>query len=164
MTPTTNWLKLKPIMKATKNERVLIGSSNIFRFYKPTDYNETPEYHLIKCTRISAFMGQMKTLEKDNKLVVISVIENFLADAAKAGEQEDPDNYRENFDEILSTAIQEYVDIVKETATRIPETTILLVKPILRPALNWFDLNFDEICQDLREKLAACNLQNISEI
>ena len=151
-------------MKTTKSERVLIGSSNIFRFYKPADFTEVPDYHLIKCTRISAFMGQMKALEKENKLVVVSVIENFLADAAKAGEQEDPENYRDNFDDIPSNAIQEYVDVVKEAATRLPETTILLVKPILRPALNWFDLNFDEICQDLKEKLAKNNFKNVGEL
>ena len=151
-------------MKITKSERVLIGSSNIFRFYKPSDFTEVPDYHLIKCTRISAIMGQMKALEKENKLVVVSVIENFLADAAKAGEQEDPENYRDNFDEILSNAIQEYVDVVKEAATRLPETIILLVKPILRPALNWFDLNFDEICQDLKEKLAKNNFKNVGEL
>ena len=49
----------------------------------------------------------MCLLEKGNKLIIISVIENFLADAAKKGESEDPENYTANFDEILSVAIQE---------------------------------------------------------
>ena len=151
-------------MSKINNERVLIGSSNVANFYKKQDFEEYPDYQMIKSTRIGTFRAQMKKLEENNKLVVISVIENFLADAAKKGEEEDPEHYEAHFDEILASAIQEYVDIVKETATRLQGSTFLLVKPILRPALNWYDLNFDEICVDLKEKLIKIRCDNISEI
>ena len=151
-------------MNTINRERVLIGSSNVANFYKKVDFSEYPDYQMIKSTRIATFKAQMMKLEKSNKLVVISVIENFLADAARKGEEEDPENYEVHFNEILSSAIQEFVDIVKESAIRLPESTFLLVKPILRPALNWFDLNFDEICADLKEKVAKTKLNNLSEI
>ena len=122
-----------------KNERVIIGSSNVYNNYRKEDFSDYPEYHLMKCTRQHAFRAQMNLLEKGNKLIVISVIENFLADAAKKGESDDPENYTANFDEILSSAIQEFVDEIKKAAARLPETTFLIVKPILRPSLNWFD-------------------------
>ena len=146
------------------NERVLIGSSNVSNNYEKEVFTEYPEYHMMKCTRFNAFKAQMNLLDKVNKLVVISVIENFLADAAKKEESNDPDNYVTNFDEILSLAIQEYADEIKKAATRLPETTFLIVKPILRPSLNWFDLNFEEIGDDIKEKLTKINCANVSEI
>ena len=106
----------------------------------------------------------MLKLERSNKLVVISVIENFLSDAARKGEAENVENYEVNFNEIISSAIQEFVTVVKDNAIRLPETTFLLVKPILRPSLNWFDLNFNEICTDLKEKISKVGLNNVSEI
>jgi hypothetical protein len=157
--------KINTAVKMTKiHERVLIGSSNVANFYKKTDFEEYPDYQMIKSTRIGTFKAQMMKIDQSNKLVVISVIENFLADAARKGEEEDPETYEVHFDEILSSAIQEFVEVVKEAATRLPTTTFLLVKPILRPALNWYDLNFEEICDDLKEKLAKINCDNVSEI
>ena len=147
-----------------KSERLIIGSSNVYNFYRREDFSEYPEYHILKCTRSYAFKAQMNILEKENKLIVVSVIENFLADAARKGESDDPDNYVTNFDDILASAIQEYVDKIKKVATRLPETTFLIVKPILRPSLNWFDLNFEEICEDIKEKLAKIGCLNVSEI
>ena len=151
-------------MNKAKQERIIIGSSNVANFYKKHDFPDYPDYQMIKSTRIGTFKAQMLKIDENNKLVVISVIENFLADAARKGEEEDPENYEAHFDEILAAAIEEFVDIVKETATRLPESTFLIVKPILRPALNWYDLNFEEICADLKEKLAKTKCNNISEI
>ena len=147
-----------------KSERVIIGSSNVHNFYRKDDFSEYPEFQIMKCTRIHAFKAQMNLLDNDNKLIVISVIENFLADAARKGESDDPDNYATNFDDILASAIQDYVDEIKKAATRLPETIFLIVKPILRPSLNWFDLNFEEICDEIKEKLEKIRCENVSEI
>ena len=95
------------------HERVLIGSSNVANFYKKTDFEEYPDYQMIKSTRIGTFKAQMMKIDQSNKLVVISVIENFLADAARKGEEEDPETYEVHFDEILSSAIEEFVEVVK---------------------------------------------------
>jgi hypothetical protein len=151
-------------MNMINHERVLIGSSNVANFYKKSDFSEYPDYRMIKSTRFETFKAQMLKLERSNKLVVISVIENFLSDAARKGEAENVENYEVNFNEIISSAIQEFVTVVKDNAIRLPETTFLLVKPILRPSLNWFDLNFDEICADLKEKISKVGLNNVSEI
>ena len=80
----------------------------------------------------------------------------------KKGESDNPDNYTANFDEILSLAIQDYVDEIKKAATRLLETTFLIVKPILRPLLNWFDLNFEEICINIKEKLTKIYCMNVT--
>ena len=161
MTPTN---KVHEAKMTIKNERVLIGSSNVSNFYRKDDFSEYPEYHMMKCTRLQAFKAQMNLLEKENKLIIISVIENFLADAARKGESDDPENYASNFDEIVSSAIQEYVDEIKKAATRLPESTFLIAKPVLRPSLNWFDLNFEEIGVDIKEKIKKINCVNVSEI
>jgi hypothetical protein len=112
MTPT----KLTKVKadKMTKSERILIGSSNVANFYLKADFDEYPEYQMTKCTRFNSFKIQMKNLEKENKLVVISVIENFLADAAKQSEAQDPNNYATNFNETIATAIQDFVNVVKD--------------------------------------------------
>ena len=44
---------------------------------------------MMKCTQIYAFKAQMNLLERENKLVVISFIQNFLVDKVKKGESED---------------------------------------------------------------------------
>ena len=151
-------------MNLTRNERVLIGSSNVFRFYRPESFADYPKYEMLKCTRSHTFKVQMKSLDKANKLVVISVIENFLVDAAKKGESIDPENFASKFDEIISSEIKDFADTVKEAATRLPETKFILVKPILRPAINWYDLNFDEFAVELKERVAEIGLNNITEI
>ena len=63
-------------MNMINHERVLIGSSNVANFYKKSDFSEYPDYRMIKSTRFETFKAQMLKLERSNKLVVISVIEN----------------------------------------------------------------------------------------
>ena len=88
-------------MNMSKNERILIGSSNVFRFYRQESFADYPTYEVVKCTRSPTFKVQMKSLNEENKLVVVSVIENFLVDAARKGETNDPDNFATKFDEII---------------------------------------------------------------
>ena len=62
-------------------ERILIGSSNINRFYKPEAFKDHKPYIMVKSTKFEHFKVKMDGLEKGKKQVVVLVIENFLCDA-----------------------------------------------------------------------------------
>jgi hypothetical protein len=63
---------------------LLIGSSNLARFYKPEKFKEYRPYQMMKCTTMDSFVALMAELEDGCNKVVISVFENIIADAAKS--------------------------------------------------------------------------------
>jgi hypothetical protein len=63
--------------------RLLIGSSNVIRTYCAEKFKGYPPYKAIKCTRIEVYKVLMDDI-KNEKEVIIAVIENFLCDAGKS--------------------------------------------------------------------------------
>jgi hypothetical protein len=60
---------------------LLIGSSNLDRHYKASDFTNIRTYKMLKCTKFEGYIAFMGGLVADNKNVLISVIENFIVDA-----------------------------------------------------------------------------------
>ncbi len=60
-------------------DRILVGSSNVYRFYRPELYKEFTTYNVARCTDIISFKAVMENLEESETGVVVSVIENFLS-------------------------------------------------------------------------------------
>jgi hypothetical protein len=58
--------------------RILIGFSNIYRFYNVEKIPTCKPYRMVNCTSIEVFKAGMDELEKVDKEVIISVIENFI--------------------------------------------------------------------------------------
>jgi hypothetical protein len=56
---------------------LLVGSSNVARFYEMAIFKQYREYKLVKCTNGTAFEAHMENLTYSK---MISVVENFLAD------------------------------------------------------------------------------------
>ena len=63
------------------SKTVLIGSSNIYRPWDELKDEEKEEYKLQRCTKMASFKAIMMVIE-DGSRVIISVIENFVCDAA----------------------------------------------------------------------------------
>jgi len=57
--------------------RILIGSSNIRRFYPCDQTKEYPNYKMEAATLQRAFEISMESIPKDGK-IIISVLENFI--------------------------------------------------------------------------------------
>ena len=63
--------------------RLLIGSSNVYRFYEAGKFKSYNPDNMMRCTRLEVFKAKMDALEVDDKEIVISVIENFICDAVR---------------------------------------------------------------------------------
>ncbi len=66
--------------RGTCRDRMGNRSSNVSRFYGNPAPKGYREYQLVKCTDFNSFKSQLTDVKPNIKCVVISVIENFLAD------------------------------------------------------------------------------------
>jgi hypothetical protein len=110
---------------------MLIGSSNVAKFYKVDKFKDFRQYNVARCTTYDSFKATMTEL--DGGVAVISVLENIMADAAK-GLSKDP----EKMEDAILKSIDGVLELVKLTADRMPQTKLAIVTPLLRPALTWF--------------------------
>jgi hypothetical protein len=127
---------------------LLIGSSNLARFYKPEKFKEYRPYQMMKCTTMDSFVALMAELEDGCNKVVISVFENIIADAAKASKTDD------NQDGLISEAITITMELIGKTAARLPDSSFCIVMPLMRPALKWYQEKLPKIEDDIRNRMA----------
>ena len=140
-------------------ERLLIGSSNVAGFYDPSKFKEYPPYKMIKCTKVELFRVAVETI-KDEKEVIISVIENFLCDAIRP--LKDPTS--DQIDSMVEGVLDDYVGVIKKAAIRLPNTRFALAQPILRPAHNWYMERFEGFCKLFINKVNSTGLENVSKL
>ena len=60
---------------------LIIGSSNVYRFYSPELFPDNKKYDVTRCTNYEVFKAKMASLETTVTRVVIQVVENFLEDS-----------------------------------------------------------------------------------
>jgi hypothetical protein len=116
---------------------LLIGSSNVARFYVAGSFKNYREYNMIKCTNYDSFVVHMENLSPINKSVLISVVENFLAD--KVGDRES------EVDQLVDESVRGFLTTISEAAVRLPDTRFGVVLPLGRPALRWYHGRVGEI-------------------
>jgi hypothetical protein len=107
---------------------MLIGSSNVARFYKVDKFKDYRQYNVAKCTTIESFRATISELEEG--VAIISIFENLVVDAAK---NLDKDNTA--LDKSIRQSIDEVMGLVKLTAERMPGTKIGIVTPLGRPSI-----------------------------
>jgi hypothetical protein len=112
---------------------------------------------MIRCVDIETFSAQLSNLDPTEKEVIISVIENFLAKAAgmKKGEERE---------KALKAVVEEVVDEVANVAKLNAGTRYVLVDPILRPKLGWYDESLDFIKKCHKDWIQASGLGNIMRV
>ena len=138
--------------------RVLVGSSNVYRFYNKDVFKEYNSYILVKCVDIKSFEAIMANLGKDDKEVIVSVLENFLDRAGSVESSEEGYLLR------LGETIESYGRIISEAAVRNPATKFSIADPIWRPNLKWYQEMFDGIITACRETIGNIRRGNVTRI
>ena len=138
--------------------RLLIGSSNVYRFYVDGKFASYKPYNMVKCTKIEIYKAKMDALEVFDKEIIISVIENFICDAV-----------RDVADDLVANgmceqAIKAFMTSLKEAADRLPETRFALVRPMSRPGNLWYSTRYEDILKYFNEVVVAMDKSNISRL
>ena len=139
--------------------RLLIGSSNVAGTYSPEKFKGYPPYKMAKCTRIEVFKALMDDI-KDEKEVIIAVIENFICDAVRAV----PEHSEDLIDGAIDSTIKEFMYYVENTATKNPMTRFALAQPILRPRHSWYSERYEGICRSFVSGVNALARVNVSKL
>ena len=137
--------------------RMLIGSSNVYRFYKPELYKKFDQYEMVKCVDIESFDAHMTSLLPTKTEVVISVLENFLDKAVKTTDKKE-------MAEAIAKAVNTYFEVIEMAATTNPGTKFVLIDPIMRPKLVWYDTALDMIKQTHKEGVKRIGMNNVSRL
>jgi len=136
--------------------RVIIGSSNVYRFYKSELYKDYNAYTMARCTDIKSFDAIMTNLEPNDTEVVISVLENFLD---KAGRNETTE---EGWCTMLGETFLEFNRIVKSAAIMKPDAKFVIIEPIKRPSLDWYQRMYEDILTTFAESIQSMRLLNLT--
>jgi hypothetical protein len=114
---------------------LLIGSSNVARFYKYDSFREFNQYQLLKCTTMDSFTALMTEIKEGNNNVIISVLENIIVDSADGAKTEDARLTQ------IRSAVEKAIGLIETTATRLPKSKFCVVSPLKRPVVAWFDVS-----------------------
>jgi len=137
--------------------RVLIGSSNVYRFYRANAFKHFGEYAMIRCVDFDSFSAQLAGLDSSETEVTISVLENFLVKAAGSLEGKEREA-------ALVAVVEAYVNEVVEVAKKNVGTKYVLIDPILRPKIKWYDDAMTLVKKCHKDKIHAAGLGNISRV
>ena len=118
--------------------RTLIGSSNVQRFYTPERFSTYKPYIMLKTCNLEVYKTRMGMLEPTDKFVVIQVLENLFEDAVKNNVGADGAILEDVLMKTVKATIAVVINLVRDTAVRLPETKFTLITPITRPSLEWY--------------------------
>jgi hypothetical protein len=121
----------------------LIGSSNVYRFYNPKAFTSTREYTLLKCTQVEVLKATLTSLNEESKVVLLSVVENFIVDAVGTNTK--------NPEKAIKECIDDFLKDVDDAALRLPDTRFGVVLPLGRPSLLWYQERIGKITEYFKE-------------
>jgi len=107
-------------------ERVIIGSSNVYRFYKPDLYKDFNSYNMVRCTDAVTLKAITDNLEENEAEVIVSVLENFLERSVL------DETCEEDLYDSLGETIRSFMSTIYNVAKRYPNTKFAIAEPILR--------------------------------
>jgi hypothetical protein len=113
--------------------RLLIGSSNIYRFYKLLAHKEVNPFKMVCCTNQDVWNVAVNDIKHETGEVIISVIDNLLCDPLNGGM--DPEVRKL----MLENVVGSFMAQVKAAALKYPGTKIALATPMLRPVHKWYE-------------------------
>jgi hypothetical protein len=112
---------------------------------------------MVRCTNFESFEAHLENLEANETKVVISVLENLIDKAVTTSDKKE-------MSEEIATAFNSYYAVVEAAAQANPGTTFVLVDPILRPKLEWYDSAHEMIKELHKEGANKLGLTNISRV
>jgi hypothetical protein len=104
----------------TKN--LLIGSSNVYKLYKSG--SNSRNYKMIKCTKSESFEAHISNLVQGNKFILVSTIENFVADKVTNTEQPDAK---------ITQCLRSFLKSIEDAASKLPDSKFCIVMLTHRP-------------------------------
>ena len=126
---------------------ILIGSSNVARFYKADKFKDYRQYNMAKCTTIDSFRATMSEMEEGT--AIISVFENIIVDVAKSHVKDIP-----ALEKAVLESIDSVLDTVQSVAEKMPNTKFAIVTPLERPAISWFQDKGEMIYDYIKKSMA----------
>ena len=135
-----------------------MGSSNVYRFYRPDLYKDFNTYNVVRCTDIVTFKAVMDNLRESEFGVVVSVIENFL-ERSIVGETE-----TEAVLLGMGDTMDQFMKIIKSTATRLGKSKFAIAEPIKRPKNEKYQELFNDIIAAFDEGFGHLRLDNITKV
>jgi hypothetical protein len=135
---------------------ILVGSSDIVRFYSAPYFSGVRQYTVVRCTEEASFKATLEDIG-DKSNVLISTIENFIASRVKSDKDKDIK------DKVAETVIQ-FLATIKEAATASPQSKFAVVMPLQRPALKWYQQYLPEIESAVGEGICQMKLDNVARI
>ena len=139
-------------------DRIIVGSSNVYRFYRPELYKDFKTYNVARCTDIVTFKAVMDNLEEEESGVIVSVLENFLDRSIEKGGGNEA--VLINLGETIAT----FVGIIKAAAIRFPTTRFSIADPIKRPKNPQYQNHFEDIIQSVGDAVAFAKRDNMTRI
>ena len=130
--------------------KILLGSSNVYRLHDGNK-SSTKDYTMIRCTRAETFDAHMSNLGDECSIVLVSVIENFIADAVTNEEEPDAE---------IVHCLGTYLGVVEAAAKRLPATKFGIVMPLGRPRHAWYQERVVEIAGRLSSGIREMSVKN----
>ena len=138
--------------------RLLIGSSNIYRFYKLLVHKEVNPYKMVCCTNQDVWNVAVDDIKFETGEVIISVIENLLCDALDG--VMDPEVRKLMMEDVVGSFMAQ----VKATAQKYPGTKIALATPMMRPVHKWYEESYETLCGMYYNHIKSMGLQNVAKV
>ncbi len=138
--------------------RILIGSSNIYRFHKLITIKDYKPYTMVPCTNQEVWNVKVDEIVMEKGEVIVAVIENLICDAV-AGVT-DPEVRKITIEDVVGS----YMAQIRKCALGKPEVKFALAQPTLRPKHKWYEESYKAICCLYQESIKAMGLQNVTRI
>ncbi len=146
---------------------ILIGSSNVYRFYQADIFPAHKQYTMVKCVNMATYKARMCCIDTKEKFIIISTIENFIADAIK-GKGNLTDEFgvvnKEGFNETLKDTLNTFFRSINEAAEKFPDTKFSVITPIQRPIHQWYTDNLDYMCKLFNDGMKMIKHGNVAKI
>ena len=137
-------------------ERIIIGNSNIRRFYPIRGQARSPTYSVSATSSQSSFEAKLESVP-NSSYVIVSVLENIIEqelqksqDGAELGH--------------VNCVLKWFIDVITMEAEKRPNSRFALAYPILRPANKWMKENYDAIKRSFENAYNSQSLINITKV
>jgi len=134
--------------------RIIVGSSNVRRFYSHSRFKAYQPYKMELCTVFRMFEVTMESIPADAR-VIISVVENFIEkEITQEGDKDDH----------LKKAMGKFMEVVVKAAKKNEGARLVVAYPILRPGNGWMTDNEEKIRKEFESAYNVQDQINISKV
>ena len=138
--------------------RLLIGSSNVYRFHKLIASSVFKPYTMVCCTNQDVWNVSVDDIKMEKGEIIISVIENLICDAVLGVDNPDARKI------IIEDVVGSFLAQIKKCAQDKPGIKIALAIPMLRPKHKWYEEGHASLCKFFSESIMAMGSQNVAKI